>query len=158
MAAPGASLNSLINKYIAGNKNINIQAAAMKVYNVLISNINSSDIPGAAKSAILSAVSPPVVVSPTTAMINIGEVLRPSVYTTLGTGSKYGNVDLVLIFNERSSVKQTYYPIGQNSQGKMRWAKMTAGWTKPYSNHYLERTVSEGNALLAAYGGYVVMV
>lgn len=158
MAVPGGSLNGLINKFVAGNKNINIQAAAMQVYNILISNINSADIPGGAKSAILSAVGTPVVTSPTTAMINIGEVMRPSIYTSLGSGSKYGNVDLVLIFNERSAVKQTYYPVGQTAAGKRKWAKMTGGWIKPYSNHYLENTVAEGNAYLAAFGGYVVMV
>lgn len=151
-------LDKIIGKYIGNNANINIGAAAEKVHSILIENINSADIPAGAKSAILNAVGSPVVLSPTTAAINIGEVMRPSVYTLLGSASKYGNVDLVLIFNERSAVKRAYYPVAKSDKGKTIWAKMKGGWIKPYSNHFLENTVAQGNAYLSALGGYVTMV
>ena len=165
MAAPD-SLTSIINKFVESSTGINIQSIANQVYGLLIENINSADMPEGARSQILAAVSAPQILSPTHAAIHIGSVMKPSMFQKGNGGllkdgkrfqSKYGDVDLVLVYNKRKAPKKTYYPVDVVND-KVKWAKMNGDQVKAYRNNFLQKTVTAGNALVAPYGGSVTLV
>lgn len=148
MALPSSVVNA-VNKATksaaSAAMSIDINTAANMVYQLLLDNINGSDIPGGIKGAITSAVSGPIIAGPNHAIITINDVIRPSVYP--------GSADMVLVYNQRKAIKPHWY---YNTRYDV-WTKMTGGFLKAYNNMYLEKTVSAGNALLAPYGGSVTL-
>ncbi len=148
MALPSsvmAAVNRATSSAASDAMSIDIGAAANQIYQLLLDNINGSDIPGGIKGAIIGAMSGPVIVSPEHAIIFVGDVMRPSVYS--------GSADMVMVYNKRKAISpHLYYNTKYNC-----WTKMRGGFLKAYNNMYLEKTVSTGNAMLAPYGGSVTL-
>lgn len=123
-----AVLSEIGSRGMVDTPNISYFAIALKTE--LISNIQGADMPGAAKNALINSVSV-AILSETHAVISLS-AMRPSIY---GNSS----VDLALIFDQRKRIKPTavyidehvFIPIGR-----------LEGWSRPYSNNYLQKTAS----------------
>lgn len=121
-------LSEIGSRGMVDTQNISYFAVALKAE--LISNIQGSNMPGAAKNALINSVSV-AILSDTHAVISVS-AMRPSIY---GNSS----VDLALIFDQRKRIKPTavyidkytFIPIGR-----------LEGWSRAYSNNYLQKTAS----------------
>lgn len=130
---------------------IDIGTFTSLVYGILMQNIMASTMPAGAKSAILNAVSGPQITSPTTGIIHINSVMRPSVFSILGASSRYGMADLVMVYNKRKGPKAAAYPVEELDDERFKWARMSGQMVIAHNNLFLEKTVAEGNSL-SPYG------
>ena len=98
--------------------------------------INSSDMPGGVKNALVNSISVSGV-NLYGAVVSVS-AMRPSIFAPLGM-KKYGDVDLAIIYDKKKALKKSAVYYNSETHERIPIGRIP-GFANPYNTNYLQKT------------------